>query len=372
MESASENIIGSKVEGRYLIEKEIGRGAFGMVYKAHDLYEPNRSVAIKILSKDLFKNKYIVEKFHQEIETLARISHPNVIPILEYGQIDNQPYIVTQYVDYVTLRSVISPGGTSLERSARIIRQAANALAAVHAAGIIHRDIKPENILLQTEVGGDERVRIVDFGIAKAMDPGETIGRLIGTPLYMSPEQFSTGSVSPAIDIYALGVVAYELVTGHLPFNPQSLENLLEMKRIGVKVKPKDLRPDLPEAAQELILQALSFDPNLRLSSAKVFGDRLYQALTNVQATSSPELETINTLKGESQSTKRFVDFSILFSSVAGATLLTSQLIYGLTDKIFAGAGSSGLRILYDLISLTLGCILGYFASVKAITHRNE
>jgi serine/threonine protein kinase len=370
MGTSSENIIGSSVGGRYLVKEEVGSGGFGRVYKAHDLSAHNRHVIIKILPKDLFQNELSVEKFQQEIQAVAHLSHPNLMSILGYGQVNDQAYIVMQYIEGKTLRSMISPGGIALGRGAQIIRQVANALAYAHSHGIIHRDIKPENILLQTGDSDEVRVQIIDFGIAKATTPSETtVGMITGTPLYMPPEQF-TGRASPAVDIYALGVVAYELLTGHHPFNPQSLEHLLETKRTGAIVKPRDLRPDLPGAAQELILRALSFDPEQRPISAEVFGEELYRALTNVQAASPTALETINSVINKKLLTENFVAFSVLFSSVAGATLLISQLIYSFMDKIFVGTGSSVLRIIYGLISITFGCIIGFFASAKALTQK--
>jgi serine/threonine protein kinase len=188
-----------------------------------------------------------------------------------------------QYIDGVTLRSQIKPEGMSLERAAEIIRQTGRALSAAHDRGIFHRDLKPENIMLQTFGSGEEQVKIIDFGIAKLKDsviaPSTMTGATAGTVAYMAPEQLSGRPVSAATDIFAMGAIAYELVTGRKPFNPETGFELLEMQRGGVRVKPKDLRPSVSEAASDLILRSLSFDAQRRFTSARELGDALARAL---------------------------------------------------------------------------------------------
>src|SRR5205814_7603294 len=170
---------------------------------------------------------------------------------------DGKPYIVMQFIDGVTLRSQIRPEGMPFDRAAEILRQIGRALGVAHDKGILHRDLKPENIMLQSFGGGEEQVKIIDFGIAKLKDslvaPSTATGATAGTVAYMAPEQLTGKPVSAATDIFAMGAVAYELVTGRKPFNPETGFELLEMQRSGVRVKPKDLRPSLSEAASDLI-----------------------------------------------------------------------------------------------------------------------
>lgn len=284
--SVADELVGSTIEGRYLVEKELGRGGIGSVYLARDLTLHNRPVVIKILSQASLQDPYVVKKFRQEVEALARIDHPGVVSVLGAGELpDGKPYIGMQYVNGVTLRSQIPSEGMSLERAAAIVRQVGAALDDVHEKRIFHRDLKPENIMLQVLKGGSELVKIVDFGIAKVKDsvvaPSTVNEAPVGTVLYMSPEQLRGEKITAVSDIYSMAVIAYEMVTGRRPFNPVSAPQLLEMHRAGVRVKPVDLRPGLPTEAQAIILRALSFEPKDRYQSASGFGDALARALTD-------------------------------------------------------------------------------------------
>lgn len=275
---------GQTLDSRYSIEKQIGQGGVGVVYLARDQKLHDKPVVIKVLHEKSLQDSWVVQKFQQEKEALARVDHPGVVGILDTGELpDGKPYLVMQYVEGVTLRSQIKPEGMSLERAAEIIRQTGRALSAAHDRGIFHRDLKPENIMLQNFGSGEEQVKIIDFGIAKLKDsvvaPSTMTGATAGTVAYMAPEQLSGRAVSAATDIFAMGAVAYELVTGRKPFNPETGFELLEMQRAGVRVKPKDLRPSLSEGASDLILRALSFDAQRRFASAREFGDALARAL---------------------------------------------------------------------------------------------
>lgn len=277
---------GSTLNNRYVIEKELKRGGFGIVYFARDKQLHSRPVVVKVLLEDAYKSDYVVQKFHQEIEALSRLDHPGVVGIIDSGELaDGKPFIVMQFVDGLTLRSVMTTQGMDLERCAEIIRQMGRALTAAHEKGIFHRDLKPENVMLQNLGQGEEQVKIIDFGIAKIKDsvvaPSTAINVSAGTVSYMAPEQLSSRPVSPATDVYALGQIAYEMLTGRRPFNPETAFELLEMQRAGVRIKPADLRPSLSLQAQQIILRALSFDPNSRYGCARDFGDELARALNN-------------------------------------------------------------------------------------------
>jgi len=279
-----QSLNGTTLDSRYSIEKQIGQGGVGVVYLARDQKLHHKPVVIKVLHEKSLQDSWVVQKFQQEKEALARVDHPGVVGILDTGELpDGKPYLVMQYIDGVTLRSQIKPEGMSLERAAEIIRQTGRALSAAHDRGIFHRDLKPENIMLQTFASGEEQVKIIDFGIAKLKDsvvaPSTMTGATAGTVAYMAPEQLSGRPVSAATDIFAMGAIAYELVTGRKPFNPETGFELLEMQRGGVRVKAKDLRPSLSEAASDLILRALSFDAQQRFASAREFGDALARAL---------------------------------------------------------------------------------------------
>lgn len=297
----ADELIGLKLDERYVVEKELGHGGVGAVYLARDLKLHDKPVVVKVLLEKSLRDHWTVQKFLQEKEALARVDHPGVVGILDTGEIHNgQPYIVMQFVDGVSLRAAIRemPEGMNLERVASIVRQIGSALSAVHLKKIYHRDLKPENIMLQLLGRGAEQVKIVDFGIAKIKEsviaPSTITGAATaGTIVYMSPEQLYGSKVTGASDIYSFGVIAYEMVTGRRPFNPETIAHLSDMQRKGIPVKPRDLRPRLPVEAETKILKALSYDPKDRYENAADFGETLSSALLSEERTfDGPQLRT--------------------------------------------------------------------------------
>jgi serine/threonine protein kinase len=285
--SSLDNLVGTTIDGRYLVERALGKGGMGKVYFARDITLHNRPVVIKVLLQASLQDEYVVKKFRQEVEALARIDHPGVVGVFGAGELpDGKPFIVMQYVSGVTLRSQIPSEGMNLERAAQILKQIGAALDDVHEKGIFHRDLKPDNIMLQVLKGGADFVKVVDFGIAKVKDsvvaPSTANNIPVGTVLYMSPEQLRGGEkITAASDIYSMGVIAYEMVTGRRPFSPTTAPQLLEMHRAGVRVKPIDLRTNLSTEAQAIILRSLSFERMARYQNAAEFGNSLALALMN-------------------------------------------------------------------------------------------
>jgi hypothetical protein len=196
-----------------------------------------------------------------------------------------------QYIEGRTLRSLLIPEGLPFDRVANIVRQIGQALGAAHEKRIWHRDLKPDNIMLQTLPGGDEHVRLIDFGIATIADlaTNVTYTRVAGSLPYMAPEQVC-GHPSASTDVYAVGVIAYEMVTGRKPFVPDNAAQLSFLQREGVRVRPSALRPGISSAAEKLILQSLSYNPNDRPVSARAFGDALSEALLAVRAHGAMEM----------------------------------------------------------------------------------
>lgn len=294
-----DKLVGTTIDDRYRVERELGHGGVGVVYLARALKLHDKRVVVKVLLEQSLRNAWVVQKFQQEKEALARVDHPGVVGILDTGELsDGQPYIVMQYVEGMSLRDAVKamPQGLDLDRVALITKQIGAALSAVHEKKIYHRDLKPENIMLQALGHGDEQVKIVDFGIAKIKEsviaPSTITGAgTAGTIVYMSPEQLRGEKVSGASDIYSLGVIAYELVTGRRPFYPNTIAHLAEMQREGVRALPGDLRPGLTEEAQRLILQALAFNPDGRFERAQDFGDQLSAALTRANKYGEPKAE---------------------------------------------------------------------------------
>jgi serine/threonine-protein kinase len=277
---ATESRVHDSLKGRYRLVRELGRGGFGITYLATDTEVASRKVVVKILQERRSEDAWSLKKFRGEMEALARIDHPGVVAVVDFGHLEDQrPFLVMQYIAGRSLRALIPQGGMPLERVADIVRQAARALTAAHEVGVCHRDLKPENIMVQTRTG-EEQVKLIDFGIASVRDSDaeSTPTKVAGTGVYMAPEQF-WGESSPASDIYQLGVVAYEMATGIVPFGKSAPDGLLQQKMKAPRVPPKDLRPDLPAAAQDAILRALLPDPHERYPRARDFGDALAAAL---------------------------------------------------------------------------------------------
>jgi serine/threonine protein kinase len=273
---------GLKFKDRYLIEKELGRGGIGVVYLAKDLQLHGRPVVVKVLLDQSSNNAWFIKKFRQEVESLSRLDHPGIVQVIDSGETPyGKPYLVMQYIKGRDLRALIKSEGMDLQQVAFLIRQIGSAITAAHDQKITHCDLKPENIMLQELADGELQVKVVDFGIAKIKDSqvsGSIPTDVAGTLPYMAPEQME-GKPAASSDIYALGVIAYEMVTGRRPFSVTSL-NPLEVIRAGLRIKPQDLRPELPDAAQEIIIKTLSYNPEDRYSRAKDIGELLAQALT--------------------------------------------------------------------------------------------
>ena len=287
----SDLLVGKILDGRFLIEKDLtdggaDAGGIGLVYLAKDMKLMGKDVVVKILQKAALKNEDIARKFLHEKEALIRLEHPNIVRILDSGNLsDGNPFMVMEYIEGYSLRRKLrDEGRLSFEAAANIIESVTTALGVAHSKGVLHRDIKPENIMLTPEEENKERVRVIDFGIARVEDsklaPATEIPRGIGTILYIAPEQLG-GKLeqTPAVDIYSFAIVAYEMLTGELPFKPQSVIEMFQLQQEGVKVPPRQLRNDLSEEAEKQILAALSYEPSERPQNARQFGRELANAL---------------------------------------------------------------------------------------------
>ncbi len=275
---------GVKIKDRYQIEKELGRGGFGIVYLAKDEQLHSRLVVIKVLlEKQSEDSAWFTKKFRQEREALSRIDHPGIVGVLDAGEMpDGKPFLVMQYVDGLTLRDVMKNQQVPLSRIAQIVRGIGQALTAAHERGVFHRDLKPENVMLQDLGDGEEQVKIIDFGIATVMESQAAAGseatRVAGSGSYMAPEQLLGQPIS-ASDIYSLGIITYEMVTGRRPFKPDSPAQLYVLQQAGVKAKPREFHSGLTQKAEDCILKALSFDAKQRHARAREFGEQFARAV---------------------------------------------------------------------------------------------
>jgi serine/threonine protein kinase len=281
----------------YEILGPIGRGGMGEVYLANDKLL-NRRVALKLLPADYSKHNDRLRRFQQEAQAASALNHPNILTIYELGQVDGQQFIATELVDGQTLRQRMKRGKLIPAEALDIAIQAAGALAAAHRAGIVHRDIKPENIMMRP----DGYVKVLDFGLAKltqqesnpcltdAENPETSSGLLMGTVKYMSPEQARGLSVDLRTDIFSLGVVLYEMLTGHAPFNGDGTSNIV--KSI-LKDEPRPLAgyaPDLPEELQRIVSKALQKNRTKRYEVAdELLVDlKIFRQQVEVTARSEP------------------------------------------------------------------------------------
>ena len=267
-----ENLLGKTVD-RYHILNKLPEGGMGVVYGAFD-NRLERSVAIKFIRTDKIAPSdldHLLKRFEREAKVLARFDHANIVTIYDYGEFQEQPYLVMQYLSGGSLKDLIGQK-MSWHKALQIASEIAAGLAYAHQAGVLHRDIKPGNILLTQE----GKVKITDFGIARLLESGDSTqltatGIGIGTPDYMSPEQCMGLEANPQSDVYALGVVLYELITGNKPFTADTPMAVMIKQVHDPLPDPRTYVPDLPEALNELLLKALAKDPAHRFKDMHSF-----------------------------------------------------------------------------------------------------
>jgi len=252
------------VEGKYKLERLVGKGGMGAVFLAQDL-TLDREVAIKVLPPDISQDPHVIKRFQQEAKTAAKLDHTNIIPIYRVESEGGLNYFVMKYIVGVSLEDVLEQKKEPLTADyiQRVVWEAACALGHAHSRGIVHRDVKPANIMFDH----DGKVMLTDFGISKALQAASAFtgtGMIIGTPHYMAPEQAKGQAVDGRADQYSMGVVAYRMITGQLPFSGDSVHTIL-YKHIFEEVQaPKTLRPDMSEAISAAVKRAMAKEPDQR------------------------------------------------------------------------------------------------------------
>jgi serine/threonine protein kinase len=278
--------------GRYEILEELGRGAMGAVYRAKDP-AMDRIVALKtIISAALASEEggEFRERFFREARAAGALTHPGIVPVFDVGEHDGQPFLVMEYVNGWTLASVYDTGERlNLNRMCEIGQKIAEALGYAHQRGVVHRDIKPANILLTSrETYGIERPKIADFGIAKLTETEATMtGKMLGTPAFMPPEQFTGSQVDGRADIFSLGVVLYWLATGEQPFPGGSLSTVLYKVVHTEPIPPRKLNPALPARFESIILKCMEKDPSARYQTGEELARELSELRTTKTATNT-------------------------------------------------------------------------------------
>lgn len=332
------NLEGRLISNRYEIIKKVGNGGMATVYKAKD-HTLNRFVAVKILKDEFTTDEEFIKRFNSEAQAVASLTNPNIVSVYDVGNEGNLYYIVMELVQGKTLKEVIQEDGKlSWKWSLKVAVQIAQALDAAHKNNIIHRDIKPHNIII-TE---DGMAKVTDFGIAKAVSNSTitAFGTTLGSVHYFSPEHARGGFTDAKSDLYSLGVVMYEMLTGKVPFDADTPVSVALMHMQEKPIEPIMLNPSIPVAVNKIVLKAMQKDPNLRYQSAKEMLKDLNMALKNPDGNfifmsdvekdfPTQKIPTMGETSAERKSTKKkqngfvkFVNEHKALSFVIGAILL--------------------------------------------------
>jgi len=264
--------------GNYLVERKIGEGAMGMVFQAiHPAI--GKRVALKVIHPELSTNEEMLSRFFTEARAVTQIGHHNIVDVQDFGQTpDGDSFIVMELLEGRSLTAALAAvsGAMSIDRALHIARQIADGIEAAHARGIIHRDLKPDNIILVRRGGADDFVKILDFGLAKLTGPSTMshktkTGTLLGTPHYMAPEQAEGKKIDHRVDVYALGCLLFQMVTGRVPFPGDGFGEVLVKQLREPPPLPSRLNPTVPPSVEKIVLHALAKRPEFRFPTMEEF-----------------------------------------------------------------------------------------------------
>lgn len=312
-----------ELERKYRIAGELGKGAHGVVYRATEI-DGGRDVALKFLQPEASEERV---RFLREMELLSSLDHPNILKVLGSGVDEGTPYVVVELVEGDDLERVISTARYTLAERLVLVVQLAQALQYAHDRGVVHRDVKPANAL----IGWDLGVRLADLGLARLVERGHTLteaGFFVGTPAYIAPEQAMDETVGPAADQYSLGVIAFELATGRLPFLGETVTECLQLRLDQTAPRISSIVPDLPSRLDRAVARALERDPRRRHACVYDFGRELARVIGQIdRGISHPLFEPamIDATRVVTQPSTRVTDSTSLVV-IAGSLILMSLI----------------------------------------------
>jgi serine/threonine-protein kinase len=324
--TAADPFVGRTLDDKYSVDERLGAGGMGTVYRARHL-SMDRPVAIKFLHQRFVEDEAARNRFQTEARAAVKLRHPNAVSVTDFGQTaEGVVYIVMELLEGHTLREILSrESPLETARAISLMLQTSAAVAAAHEAGIIHRDLKPSNILVTQSADQPAVVKVLDFGIATFTpdDDDEDVttvaqtSTVIGTPRYMSPEQYSGNELTPAADVYSLGVILYEMLTGMVPFSGSTPAEIAQKHANLPPHSPHEIVAAIPEEVERIVLKALEKQPGDRFRNADEFHQRLLETaerlgLEHHAFKSAPDIEALRDAGVESPSGRLVVDISRL------------------------------------------------------------
>ena len=348
----SDPLLGHTLDEKYRLDAQLGIGGMGTVYRARHLLI-DRPVAVKVLNPRFVEDEAARTRFQREARAAGRLQHTNAVTVTDYGQSqDGYVYIVMELLEGRTLRDILAKEAPlDAARSVSLMLQVSAAVAAAHEAGIIHRDLKPANIFIVQRAEVPALVKVLDFGIAKlaaeSLEEDEIkaltqVGAMIGTPRYMSPEQCDGAELTPAADVYSLGVILYEMLTGTVPFSGSTPLAIAMKHTSELPRRPREFVASIPPALEDVVLHALEKRPEARPNNAAEFRQELLATadrlgLEHASITSSPNIEALRSVGTESPSGRLVIDISKLRESRAANSDATEVTV--VSPSVMAAAG---------------------------------
>jgi tRNA A-37 threonylcarbamoyl transferase component Bud32 len=359
-------------ENRYDIIQELGRGAMGIVYKAMDR-ETSECIAIKVLKPEVLDDKLMMERFKNELRIARKITHKNVCRIHEFTHVPQGPCITMEYVDGEPIRSLLNRLGVfSLRSALDTARQMCSGLREAHAQGVVHRDLKPENLMMDRA----GIIKIMDFGVARmfSSNASTTMGSFVGTPAYMAPEQVECRDIDQRADIYALGLILYELLTGGTAFKADTPLSVAYKQVHEAPPSPRTLDPSIPEAVQTLILRCLEKEPERRFQTIAEVETALaelgYRSPTTVDVPVSgvPRRHTTTFIMARKKARWLMLAVQVLYYAIYGAALYYLDEIGRVTETGFGISGTTAISVVVVLAMCGIATRL-YLTSALVFDH---